>query len=80
MLRVDPIKNVNSTLNQPIFRAGVQTNYGIQPPVNKNIVEDGLFTVFLGVIENLISPKVKDRAESIENGLEETQQKFDAIA
>lgn len=80
MLRVSPITNVNSTLNQPIFRGGVQTNYGVTPPKDKNIVENNLFSVFAGALENLINPKVKSRAEKIQKGLEDTKQRIDAIA
>ncbi len=79
MLSINPIRNVNSTLNYtPSFKAGVQTNYGIEAePSNQNIVEGGLFTGFAGIVEKaletIFTPKVKQRAESIQKGLEETQ-------
>ncbi len=80
MLRINPITNVNSTLNQPMFRAGVQTNYDVKAPQSKDLVENNLFSVFAGAIKNLIRPEVKARAEKIQNGLEGTKQKIDAIA
>jgi hypothetical protein len=86
MLSISPIKNVNSTLNYtPSFKAGVQTNYGIETePRNKNIVEGGLFTGFAGIVEKalgtIFTPKVKERAESIQKGLEDTKnQKLNKI-
>lgn len=79
MLRINQIKNVNNTLkNQPVFKAGVQTNYNVPAP-EKNIVEDGLFTVFTSKINEMFSPQVKSRAKSIEAGLN-NDKKFDAIA
>ncbi len=79
MLSINPIRNVNSTLNYtPSFKAGVQTNYGIETePSNLNIVEGGLFTGFAGIVkkalETIFTPKVTQRAESIQKGLEETK-------
>ena len=79
MLSINPIRNVNSTLNYtPSFKAGVQTNYGFEAePSNQNMVEGGLFTGFAGIIEkalgSIFTPKVKQRAESIQKGLEDTK-------
>ena len=80
MLRINPITNVNSTLNQPVFRAGVQTNYGVKAQDKKDFVESSLFSTFAGAIRNLISPEVKARADKIQRGLENTEKKIDAIA
>jgi len=81
MLKISPVTNVNSTLSQPMFRARVQTNYGVQTTQSKNPAENNLFSAFAGAIENLIHPKkVKARAEKIQSGLESTEQKIDAIA
>jgi len=79
MLRVNPIKNVNYTLNNISFKAGVQTNYGVEVPApEKNMVEGGLLTGFFGTIAPLFSKTVNTRAESIERGLEKT--KLDIVA
>lgn len=79
MLRINSIKNVHSTLNRNIsFKAGVQTNYGIQAPSPKeNMVEGGLFTGFVGTIAPLFT-KVESRAKSIEENLQNT--KLDTVA
>ncbi len=82
MLRISPVKNVNNTLNnQPTFRAGVQTNYGLATPPRNNIVENGLLTTFIGAVKKLVksSPEVNQRAESIQRGLDK-QKRIDAIA
>lgn len=72
MLKINPIKNVNNTLNHISFKAGVQTNYGLKAPVNKNMVEGGLLTGFVGTIAPLFT-KTQSRAKSIEKGLDETK-------
>ena len=74
MLRINPIKNVNYTLNRNIsFGQGVQTNYGMDvPSPSDNMVEGGLFTGFVGTLATLFS-NTKNRAQSIENGLEEVR-------
>lgn len=79
MLRVNPIKNVNYTLNNISFRAGVQTNYGVEAPApEKNMVEGNLLTGFFGTIAPLFASTVNSRANSIERGLEKT--KLDVVA
>ena len=73
MLRIDPIKNVNYTLNNISFKAGVQTNFGVEAPSpENNMVEGGLLTGFVGTIVSSFS-KINSRAQSIEKGLEETK-------
>ncbi len=73
MLRINPIKNVNNTLNHISFKAGVQTNYGLNAPASsKNMVEGGLLTGFVGTIVPLFT-QVQSRAKSIEKGLDETK-------
>ncbi len=83
MLRVNPISNVNNTLISNIsFKAGVQTNYGVQEKTG-NLVDQGILTGFVGVIKDSplfnFSEKVSSRAESIEKGVNETK-KLDMIA
>ncbi len=80
MLKINSISNVNNTLKSNIsFGAGVQTNYGVKA-VNDNLVENGIFTGFVGVLKD--SPLVSSRAESIKKGLNETgaNKKLDLIA
>lgn len=86
MLRVNSISNVNNTLKSNIsFKAGVQTNYGVKV-TNDNLVENGIFTGFVGVLKD--SPffrqeQVSSRAESIKKGLNETNlnnKKLDLVA
>ncbi len=73
MLKINPINNVKYTLNNISFKAGVQTNYGVQAPSpQSNMVEGGLFTGFFGTIFPFFS-KVEERAKTIEKGLEETK-------
>ncbi|MBE7707011.1 MAG: hypothetical protein E7Z91_07215 [Cyanobacteria bacterium SIG30] len=84
MLRISPIKNVNSTLNNRLtFKAGGQTNFGLEiESANKNIVEGGLLTGFAGIIQKsieILNPKVVSRAKSIEAGINETK-KFNKVA
>lgn len=77
-MKINTINNVNNTLNQISFKAGVQTNYGMNVPSAKdNIVEGNLFTGFVGTIAPLFN-KIQDRAESIEKGL--NQAKIDYLA
>jgi len=82
MLRVNSISNVNNTLKSNIsFKAGVQTNYGIQEQAG-NLVDQGILTGFVGVIKD--SPlfnfaQINSRAESIKNGMDETK-KLDMFA
>lgn len=82
MLRVNSISNVNNTLKSNIsFKAGVQTNYGVQEKTS-NLVDQGILTGFVGVLKD--SPlfnfnEVNSRAESIRNGINETK-KIDMIA
>ena len=76
MLRVNTISNVNIS-----FKAGVQTNYGVQEKTG-NLVDQGILTGFVGVIKD--SPlfnfsQINSRAESIKNGVNETK-KLDMIA
>lgn len=73
MLRINPIKNVNNTLNNISFKAGVQTNYGLEAPSpNSNMVEGGLLTGFVGTITPLFT-QIQSRAKNIEKGLEDTK-------
>ncbi len=75
MLEVNSINNVNNTLNNRniSFKAGVQTNYGLQAPSPKsNMVEGGLLTGFVGTVVPIFS-QIQSRAKSIEKGLEETK-------
>ena len=72
MLRINAINNVNNTLNKISFKAGVQTNYGLNvPSPNSNMVEGGLLTGFVGAVAPLFT-RVQSRAESIEKGLEQS--------
>ncbi len=75
MLKINSINNVYNTLNKQnvSFKAGVQTNYGIEAPSPKdNMVEGGLLTGFVGTIAPLFT-QINSRAKSIEKGLEETK-------
>lgn len=72
MLRINQINNVYNTPNIN-FKAGVQTNHGVEVPSPKsNMVEGGLLTGFVGTVIPLFS-KVHERADKIEKGLEETK-------
>ena len=73
MLKINPINNVKYTLNNISFKAGVQTNYGVEAPSPQaNMVEGNLLTGFFGtIIPSLF--QVNSRAKSIEKGLEETK-------
>ena len=79
MLRINPIKNVNNTLNyRPSFKSGVQTNYGLEfdEKDDRNLVENGFIAGFSGIIRKsvqILSPKIKDRAKSIRDGVEATR-------
>lgn len=86
MLRINSISNVNNTLKSNIsFKAGVQTNYGVKV-TNDNLVENGIFTGFVGVLKDspLFKQEVSSRAESIKQGLDGANlnngQKLDMIA
>ena len=75
MLEVNSINNVNNTLNNRniSFKAGVQTNYGLNVPSPKsNMVEGGLLTGFVGTVVPIFT-QIQSRAKSIEKGLEETK-------
>ncbi len=75
MLKISEINNVNNTLIRKniSFKAGVQTNYGIDVPSPKdNMVEGGLFTGFVGTVFPFFNT-IQSRAKSIEKGLEETK-------
>ncbi|MDO5437506.1 MAG: hypothetical protein Q4F80_04850 [bacterium] len=55
------------------FKAGVQTNYGIEAPrPENNMVEGGLLTGFVGTITPIFT-QIHNRAKSIEKGIEETK-------
>lgn len=72
-MKISAIKNVNNTLNKISFKAGVQTNWGIDvPSPEKNMVEGGLLTGFVGTIAPLFN-QIQSRAQSIEKGLNETK-------
>ncbi len=72
MLKINPIKNVQYTLNNKIpFTSGVQTNRGVEvPPPETNLVEGNLVTGFVGTIAPLFHKTKAQRAESIKEGLE----------
>ena len=75
MLKVNSINNVYNTLNNKniSFKAGVQTNYGLNVPSPKsNMVEGGLLTGFVGTVVPVFT-QIQSRAKSIEKGLEETK-------
>ena len=79
MLRINPINNVNYTLNNKIsFTSGVQTNYGLEAPSPKsNMVEGNLLTGFFGTIIPFFN-KVDSRAESIQKEMEKTKLNYTA--
>lgn len=78
MLKINAINNVNNTLKNISFTAGVQTNYGITAPLpSSNMVEGNLLTGFVGTITPLFE-KTQQRANSIEKGLNNT--KLDLMA
>ncbi len=81
MLRVNTKSNVNNTLTNISFKAGVQTTYGVQEKTG-NLVDQVILTGLVGVIKD--SPlfnfrQINSRAESIKNGVNETK-KLDMIA
>lgn len=83
MLRVNSISNVNNTLKNNIsFKAGVQTNYGVQDKTH-NLVEQGILTGFVGIVKDSLfgskENEINSRAESIKEGVNETK-KLDMIA
>lgn len=84
MLTVSSVKNVQSTINNINFKAGVRTNYGADVINNTtNVRNEGSFLGdFLGTIKQ--SPLFYDvfmkRQISIEKGLEAEQNKINAIA
>ena len=85
MLTVSPILNVKNTINHKniSFTAGVQVNSGANVINNTSVKHEGSFlTDFLGTIKQ--SPLFLDvfmkRQTSIEKGLEQGQNKINAIA
>ena len=81
MLRVNTISNVNNTLKNISFKAGVQTNYGVQEK-QAILLTKGILTGFVGVIKRFTFfnfSQINSRAESIKNGVNETK-KLDMIA
>ena len=86
MLKVSPITNVKNTINSNIisFKSGVQSNYGADLIRTKSDVkhEGSFLTDFLGTIKQspLFVQSLKQRQQSIENGLSQEQKKIDAIA
>ena len=77
MLRINPIKNVNNTLNKTLtFKAGEQTNYGVFYSPKPGFMERSLLTGFAGMIQETfakLNPKAASRAESIKSGITETR-------
>jgi len=61
----------------PNFKARVQYN----PPYirKENIVEDGFFTVFTSKLGDIFSPEARERARSIENGLDLESRYFHTV-
>ena len=84
MLTVDKISNVQSTINRNIsFKSGVQQNYGANVINNTSTKHEGSFlTDFLGTIKQspIFFETFFQRQMSIEKGLEQEQNKIDAIA
>ena len=77
MLRINPIKNVQYTLNNTLtFKAGEQTNYGVFYSPKPGFMERSLLTGFAGMIQETfakLNPKAATRAQSIEAGMTETK-------
>ena len=84
MLTVSPIKNVQSTINNISFKAGVRSNYGADVIKHTTDVrhEGSLLTDFLGTIKQspLFYEAFYKRQISIENGLNVEKNKIDAMA
>jgi len=85
MLAVNSITNVKNTINHKniSFKAGVRVNSGANVINNTSVKHEGSFlTDFLGTIKQ--SPLFLDvfmkRQVSIEKGLEQGQNKINAIA
>ena len=81
MLTVTPIKNVQSTINNINFKAGVRSNYGADVINNTGATKEaGFFTDFLGTIKQ--SPMFYEtffkRQISIEKGLN-TENKINTV-
>ena len=81
MLTVTPIKNVQSTINNINFKAGVRSNYGADVINNTSATKEaGFFTDFLGTIKQ--SPMFYEtflkRQISIEKGLN-TENKINTV-
>lgn len=78
MLTINAIKNVNNTLNRNIS-FGYRSNELVKAPTYSNDMVEGniggLFTGFVGTLKSspLFDSKVKQRAQSINKGLEETR-------
>lgn len=78
MLAINAIRNVNSTLNKNIS-FGYRSNELVKAPTYSNDMVEGsiggLFTGFVGTLKSspLFDAKVKQRAQSINKGLEETK-------
>ena len=84
MLTVSPIKNVQSTINNISFKAGVRSNYGANVINNTTDVrnEGSFLGDFLGTIKQspIFYQTFFQRQASIEKGLEVEQNKVNAIA
>ncbi len=78
MLAINAIRNVNNTLNNNIS-FGYRSNELVKAPVYSNdMVEGGiggLFTGFVGTLKSspLFNTTVKQRTQSISEGLEQTK-------
>ncbi len=80
MLAINSIRNVNNTLNRNIS-FGYRSNELVKAPaISNDMVEGGiggLFTGFVGTLKNSplfnFNSAVKQRAESINEGLEKTK-------
>lgn len=81
MLRVNSISNVNNTLNNISFKAGVQTNYGLQSNT-PTMAENTFIAGFVGALKEggLLGREVQARAQKIEKGLNNKPGKLDLIA
>lgn len=75
MLAINPIKNVNSTLNQISF--GYRSNELVKTSQTDDMVAGGLLTGFVGTLKSSplfnFNSTVKQRTQSINDGLNETK-------
>ncbi len=80
-MKVQKLNNNLIKFNKPSFKAGVQTSYGISYIPKKNVVENGFFEGFLGILKtssSLFDAKAQQRTQSIKEGMEQTSLDFTA--